>query len=408
MPNSQQQLETQVYQQRLVVEKLRLEVFQQPEPPSELVNELDLAEAVLLELENNLASLHDPDESIILSTGKSGPMMVLGAQTTGLNAEVKLRMAQVPTSIYHLLEPQEFPLLSCTVTNYDDQVRRIRVTSYIEEYSARAVTSFELEQDSQETFLQSPSLFQWRLDDLTELTRATLNICVEDIDSEKIETHITHPIWMLARSTAPLAVRDPLNGKPLDFSHYLGAFVTPNAPDLMHFLRSAARRHPDGRLVGYQGDPSSVMPQVKALYEALKQEADITYVNSLISFTPEQGMANQRVRLPRESLKDQQANCIDGTVLFASLLEAISLSPAIVIVPGHAFVAWETWKDAPDEWKYLETTMIGTHGFEEAHRSAEANAARYQALAEKVGNPSIFRLWKLRELRTQRRIMPME
>ena len=288
------------------------------------------------------------------------------------------------------------------------RIRRIRVISYVEEFSAKAVDTFELDNDREETFNQSPTFYRWRLEDLTELTRATLNVTVEDIDNQKIETHTTHPIWLLARTTAPLAVRDPLSGRPIDFSHYLGAFVTPNAPSLMHFLRSAARRHPLGRLVGYQGDASSVEPQVKALYEALKQEADITYVNSLISFTPEQGMANQRVRLPRESLADQQANCIDGTVLFASMLEAISLSPAIIIVPGHAFVAWETWKDSPDEWRFLETTMIGTHSFEEAHRSGEANAARYQALAEKSNNPKFFKLWPLRELRAERGVMPME
>ena len=46
--------------------------------------------------------------------------------------------------------------------------------------------------------------------------------------------------------------------------------------------------------------------------------------------------------LPRESLADKEANCINGTVLFASLLEGISMSPAIVLVPGHAFLAWET------------------------------------------------------------------
>ena len=123
----------------------------------------------------------------------------------------------------------------------------------------------------------------------------------------------------------------------------IGAFITPNAPSLMKFLRLAAERHPDGCLVGYQGDEDHVTPQIKSLFEALKTEADITYVNSVIDFNPEQGFASQRVRLPRESLADKQANCIDGTVLFASLVEGISMNPAIVIVPGHAFVAWETW-----------------------------------------------------------------
>ena len=121
MPNQQNLLKNQAYQQRLLVEKLRSEVFQHTEPSMDLMDELDRAEITLAELEEQIANQHDSTQSLILSTGQSGPMLVLGAQTTGLNAEVNLRMAQVPTAIYHLLDTNDYPLLSCTVTNHDDQ-----------------------------------------------------------------------------------------------------------------------------------------------------------------------------------------------------------------------------------------------------------------------------------------------
>jgi hypothetical protein len=146
---------------------------------------------------------------------------------------------------------------------------------------------------------------------------------------------------------------------------------------------------------------------VKALYDALKNTGQITYVNSLIAFTPEEGLSTQRVRLPRESLQDKQANCIDGTVLFASLLEGVSLNPAIVVVPGHAFVGWETWRDS-DEWEYLETTMIGTHDFEAARKSGASTAAFFQQLAAATDNENKFRRWSLGDLRATHRITPME
>lgn len=101
------------------------------------------------------------------------------------------------------------------------------------------------------------------------------------------------------------------------------------------------------------------------------------------------------MRLPRESLAHGQANCIDGAVLFASLLEGISINPAIVLVPGHALVAWETWKNS-GEWKYLETTMIGTGNFKDACVRGESYA----------NNPKLTR-WSLRDLRSKG-IMPME
>jgi hypothetical protein len=167
----------------------------------------------------------------------------------------------------------------------------------------------------------------------------------------------------------------------------------------MAFLREAARHHPDGRLVGFQGKKEGVPTQVKALYDALKA-AEITYINSVITINPEPGMSSQRVRLPRESLADREANCIDGTVLVASLLEGISMNPAIVLIPGHAFVAWETWSDS-NEWRYLETTMIGSHTFEEACDSAEKTAKAFA----KTGK---LRKYPLNDLRSQKGITPME
>lgn len=401
------------YQERLRVERLRAEVFQQPDPSASesLLEELQNAEKSLAALEKKIQSIQaaDSKSGLLVNYGASDDgVKLLGEETTGLSAEVHLRMAQTPTAIYHLLDPIRNPLLTCKVKNHTDKIRRVRITSFVEGYSAKAINTVELEEFDEKEFFQSPTMFRDSLKDLNEVERATLNVLVEDLDNNQVESHSTHPMWLLARTTAPLAVTDPTSGELQDFTPYLGAFVTPNAPALMKFLRSAADRHPDKRLLGYQQNQENVEAQIKAVYQALQEEANITYVNSHISFTPEQGMVNQRVRLPRESLKDKQANCIDGVVLFASLLEGLSLSPAIVIVPGHAFVAWEIWKDAPDEWKYLETTMIGAHNFEQARQSGEANAARYKTFAQVTENPAAFNFWPLRTLRTEHGILPME
>jgi hypothetical protein len=42
----------------------------------------------------------------------------------------------------------------------------------------------------------------------------------------------------------------------------------------------------------------------------------------------------------------------------ASILEGASLNPALVFVPGHAFVGWERW-GGEGKWQFLETTMLG-------------------------------------------------
>ena len=408
-------LRLEVYQHRIIVDRLRREAFQsdsgQPPTPA-LLKELQKAETALDKAEAALAEAQANDDSsgrlVNHSPGGGFGGFTLGAATTGLAAQVFLRMAHVPTSIYHLLNPANTPLIEVKVTNFDDKPRRVRLVSHIEGYSAEAVETNEIPPGTENIFFQLPTFFPDSITDLNELTRASLNVRVEDLDTGKVETHSTHPIWLLARTTAPMAVRDPKTGQIQDLMPYLGAFVTPNQPALMHFLHKAANLHPQKRLVGYQGNPGVVEPQVKAIYDALKQDANIVYINSVIDFTPDQGASNQRVRTPRESLADGQANCIDGTVLFASLLEAISLSPGIVIVPGHAFLAWETWNDQTAQWKFLETTMIGSNTFEEARTQGEANAATYKTYADSSKNPNAFRILALRQLRTELSITPME
>src|SRR5262249_3513024 len=148
---------------------------------------------------------------------------------------------------------------------------------------------------------------------------------------------------------------------------------------VMGFLRKVAARHPDQTLPGYQGTTEGVVAQVKAAYEALKSDVDLTYINSTIAFSPEDTLAVQRVRLPRESLTRGAANCIDGTVLLASILEAVSLNPAIVVVPGHAFLGWEEWEDSAT-WRYVETTMIASQPFEAACALADAVAKQSEEM----------------------------
>lgn len=404
----------QIYLYRREVHRLRREAFGSNTAASiSALDELIEREADLSELESRLADLasQNAGNGLLFRRGIRPQFGTLGRETTGLEAEIHLRMEAVTISIYHLFDRIQSPLLSCRVRNYSSAIRRIQVTSFIDGYSAQAVDTIEAPPGSDWIEIkQLPTLFPSALHQVNELTRATLNVRVDELGENgvRIESHTTHPIWLLARTSAPLAVRDPASGKWVDHSRYLGAFVTPNAPELIGFLRQAVELHPQKRLAGYQGERSQVEPQVRAIFEALKRSAEIQYVNSVLAFSPDTGASNQRVRLPRESLAQRQANCIDGTILFASLLEAVSLNPGLVIVPGHAFLAWQSWSDESSDWRYLETTMIGSGTYEEAAAAGAALATRYRMLSEKKEDPNLFRLWPLRKLRTEHRITPLE
>ena len=132
--------------------------------------------------------------------------------------------------------------------------------------------------------------------------------------------------------------------------------------------------------------PEQIQDEVGAIYQAVKNR-NIAYINSILVFLPDEGLSGQRVRLPRESLSSGSANCIDGVLLLASLLEAASLNPALVFLPGHAVVAWEKARDSAT-WNDIETTLLG---------AAEVNtAARYPlaTLNASVSVPAVSRAFR--------------
>jgi hypothetical protein len=74
---------------------------------------------------------------------------------------------------------------------------------------------------------------------------------------------------------------------------------------------------------------------------------------------------SQRVRLLGDVWSERRANCLDGSVLIASVFERIGIPALIVLVPGHAFVGYRADKDRVE---FLETTLLG----EEVHSPADA------------------------------------
>ncbi len=73
---------------------------------------------------------------------------------------------------------------------------------------------------------------------------------------------------------------------------------------------------------------------------------------------------SQYVRFFDQCYNEKQANCVDGSCLLASIYQKIGLDAALVLVPGHCFLAVRPQssdvKDHEDENViFLETTAMG-------------------------------------------------
>jgi hypothetical protein len=327
----------------------------------------------------------------------SASIPLLGRATAGLGVRARLRMNPVSSAIAHLLD-ETSPLVDFEISNKTSADRSVRLSAWIEGYTSRAVDTALMKPGATATVPLFPIFDARQLRDVNELTRVAVHVLFEDLDAKTVAER-TKAIWLTPRTTAHLSVDDPISGRR-DLSRYLGAWVTPNAEPVLELLRAAADSAP---FVGYQRGTDGAERQVAACYDVCRKHG-IRYVNSVIAAG---GGDVQRVRLPRESLQQRAANCIDGTVLMASMLEAASLAPAIVLVPGHAFLAWRTAPDA-DDWRYLDTIYLATHTYVAARDHAKSLADEYQALSAEAKAPQLFRRHAIDELRRDLSVLPME
>ncbi|MGB7761825.1 MAG: hypothetical protein WBL61_18475 [Bryobacteraceae bacterium] len=180
------------------------------------------------------------------------------------------------------------------------------------------------------------------------------------------------------------ASRNAATRKIRDWSWMIAAWVSGQQPALLPVVQKA-REINGGGTPGYAvpGDkPSGVRKQVQALYEALQQVAAITYDDSATVYHLDDREFAQRVRLPHRSLQDGAANCLDGCVLFASLLTSIGLHPMILLLPGHAMVGWKQEDSETSDFEFLETTVLAKKKFAEACQDGMNRYAAVKARAD--------------------------
>lgn len=176
----------------------------------------------------------------------------------------------------------------------------------------------------------------------------------------------------------------------------LASFVMPNSQAIDRVVVKAAARLKDmshaSALTAYQtGNANEVRRQVAAVFGALHDEG-IVYRQAPASYET----VGQRITLPDQVLSGRLGNCIELTLLFASILESIGINSCVILQKGHAYLAVWLVDDCCrysvcDDASYIEkkcaegigemmvlecTAVTAEHAsFEDAQRMAEKNLA---------------------------------
>lgn len=131
----------------------------------------------------------------------------------------------------------------------------------------------------------------------------------------------------------------------------IAAWVTSDDPAIANLVTRATAHlaaqpppTPNG-MIGYRGTPQQVTDQLDAIYDTLRLDYHIQYVQAAIPYTGSDNNGTnvtQNIKLPAEVLQQHSGMCIELTTLLAAAAEKIGLHAEVIIIPGHAFLGVAT------------------------------------------------------------------
>jgi hypothetical protein len=171
-------------------------------------------------------------------------------------------------------------------------------------------------------------------------------------------------------------------GQWQDTSVCFAAFVNEDHPWINTLLQEAMAGGGVHSFTGYQFGAQAALQQAQAVWDALAARG-LSYVNVATDSGTSPFVSTQYVRFLDQSVHDQGANCVDASVLFASILRRIGLRPVLLFRPGHCFTGFY---DTPEGGRVVafETTMLGSAPFAAA---AAEGAKELQSTLPFLGTP---------------------
>ena len=271
-------------------------------------------------------------------------------------------------------EDRNWGTVEMTIANSTSAPLENRIAVRILDWSDQEIQTVDVDAGAVRTFLFAPTFYP-RLYSNREIAAATALVTVRDAKGRLLFTR-----------TVPVRLRsadDIYWGPRFEYAPFIASWVTPHDPQVEKVLSRAKEFTPGRRLPGYEEGKNAAQQerstyiQAQAIYRAL-QVPGVSYGNSSLTFGRNANVS-ERVRMPRESLRQISANCIDGAVMYASLFENLGMEPEIVLVPHHAYVGVRV-ASGSKKHLFIETALTGRASFERAVRTAELGMKRYRAV----------------------------
>lgn len=207
---------------------------------------------------------------------------------------------------------------------------------------------------------------QWRYSDFKYITSSGFeffNFKIKDIEDTWVELGRAS-LKMEYRGINECVFLAKEDDKYIPLYNLFAAYVNEDSPVIDNFL-SETIHNTNNPFVrngflrtwdGYQSDNAHI--QIGAIVRQLHLKG-MVYSSITTTSNSRKNIYSQYVRFIEDSLRLQQANCVDGSVLLASILTKIDLNCYLITIPGHMYLAVDIDNNnTPD--MFIETTIIGT------------------------------------------------
>src|SRR5437762_2918780 len=201
----------------------------------------------------------------------------------------------------------------------------------------------------------------------------------DDEEAEKPDPYLLGERFGLVNSEETLNDENFIAGNAA-LGWMFAAYVNENHPLLDKILQEALETKIVGAFRVTTHEHDETLKQVFAVWSAL-QKRGLQYSNTTATPGGSETVQSQFVRFIDQSLTNTQANCVDGSVLFASLLRKISIEPFLVIIPCHMYVAFYLGA-GKFQFVGLETIILGLPDVADEKKSADP--AALTALRDKL------------------------
>jgi hypothetical protein len=283
-----------------------------------------------------------------------------------------------------------FGVVSVTLSNTSQDPMSRRINVKIPGWSDQEIQTISVNPGVTRTVVFAPA-FLPRLYQNHEITAATAQVTITDpASNSSYET------------TVPVRLRsaeDMFWGNGFKYASFIASWVTPHDRNVETVLSRAKHFTADHRLPGYETWKTAAQQEqetyreARAIFNAL-QHGGLSYVKSSATLGDHKGVS-ERVRMPRVSLAENSANCIDAAVMYASLFENLGMEASIVIVPGHAYAGVRVAEGSP-KFLLIDVALTGRSTFDAAVASAQNGMATHapsavtQVMVEKARSSGIY------------------